>query len=117
MHAPQPSLNGFNSFSGGFNGIPMQAQQPIFSRPICSTRILLLSGFAPELKTRDILQVFSEWEDMAGGFRVKWIDDRSAYIVFQDALVAKKAFLATLSDMPPSLAGSLENPAQPAAKL
>ena len=58
-----------------------------------------MSGFAPELKTRDILQVFSEWEDMAGGFRVKWIDDRSAYIVFQDALVGMLPLLRYSIDL------------------
>jgi hypothetical protein len=38
-----------------------------------TTRILLLSGFAPELKTRDLIQVFAEFEDANGGFRVKWV--------------------------------------------
>jgi len=106
MHNPSNSINGYQP-----------AIIPIISRPISTTRILLLSGFATDLKTRDILQVFSEWEDMSGGFRVKWVDDQSAYIVFQDPLVAKKAFLATLSNLPASLAGSIDNPAQPAAKL
>jgi len=141
--APPPQVPAGNIYSASslinastINGQPTSAI-PIISRPISTTRILLLSGFSPELKTRDILQVFQEWEDMAGGFRVKWVDDRQAYIVFQDALVgtvfkryscmviashlststAKKAFLATISNMPASLASSIENPEIQPAKL
>lgn len=36
-----------------------------------TTRVLLLSGFATELKTRDLLGVFAEWEDQGDGFRVR----------------------------------------------
>jgi len=81
------------------------------SKPICTTKILLLSNFAPELKTRDLIAVFAEWEDQNGGFRIKWVDDRSAYIVFQEATTAKKAFLATLANPPPSLAAAATQPA------
>ena len=68
---------------------PASGPIPLISKPISTTRILLLSGFAPELKTRDLLSVFAEWEDQNGGFRIKWIDDRSAYIVFVDPLVGQ----------------------------
>lgn len=53
------------------------------------TRILHLSGFPKELKTRDIQTAFSEWENMGGGFKIKWRDDTSLLIVFQDASVGK----------------------------
>lgn len=49
------------------------------------TRILLLSDFEPELKTKDILNLFSEWEDDRGGLKIKWCDDVSCWIVFNDA--------------------------------
>jgi len=64
------------------------------------TRILSLTGFPKELKTRDIQSAFSEWENASGGFKIKWIDDTSLLIVFADALVAKRAYLQTLANPP-----------------
>lgn len=67
----------------------------------CVTRILSLNGFPPELKTRDIQAAFSEYENERGGFKIKWIDDTSLLIVFNDAAVAKRAYLNTLVNPPP----------------
>jgi len=67
------------------------------------TRILSLTGFPKELKTRDIQAAFSEWESVMGGFRIKWIDDISLLIVFQDAGVAKRAYLHALANPPPTI--------------
>jgi len=39
---------------------------------------------------------------MTGGFKIKWRDDTSLLIVFQDAVVAKRAYLNTLA-FPPSI--------------
>ncbi|EJU00067.1 hypothetical protein DACRYDRAFT_101130 [Dacryopinax primogenitus] len=64
------------------------------------TRILHLSGFPPELKTRDIHSAFQVWENDKGGFKIKWIDDTSALVVFNDAVVAKRAYLQTLLTPP-----------------
>ncbi|KZS91907.1 hypothetical protein SISNIDRAFT_467162 [Sistotremastrum niveocremeum HHB9708] len=69
------------------------------------TRILSLSGFSPVLKTKDVQQAFSEWENASGGFRIKWLDDTSLYIVFQDAGVAKRAYLSALAS-PPAILSS-----------
>lgn len=55
----------------------------------CVTRILSLTGFPKELKTRDIQAAFSEWENASGGFKIKWIDDTSLLIVFNDATVGE----------------------------
>jgi len=68
----------------------------------CVTRILSLTGFPKELKTRDIQLAFSEWESVGGGFKIKWIDDTSLLIVFQDATVAKRAYLHALA-FPPAI--------------
>lgn len=68
----------------------------------CVTRILSLTGFPKELKTRDIQTAFSEWENVGGGFKIKWIDDTSLLIVFQDATVAKRAYLHALA-FPPAV--------------
>jgi hypothetical protein len=58
--------------------------------PNSTTRVLLLSDFNKELKTRDIQHVFAEWEDDRGGFKIKWVDDTSCLIVFADPGVGKK---------------------------
>jgi len=64
------------------------------------TRILSLSGFPPELKTRDIQAAFSEWETEQGGFKIKWVNDTSLLLVFADAGTAKRAYLQTLLSPP-----------------
>jgi len=69
----------------------------------CVTRILSLTGFPKELKTKDIQAAFAEYEAVSGGFKIKWRDDTSLLIVFQDATVAKRAYLNTLAFPPPVL--------------
>lgn len=69
----------------------------------CVTRILSLSGFPQSLKTRDVQQAFSEYDQDRGGFRIKWVDDTSLLLVFNDATVAKKAYLNTLLSPPAAL--------------
>lgn len=56
------------------------------------TRILSLTGFPKELKTRDIQSAFSEYENASGGFKIKWIDDTSLLVVFADAAVGQSRF-------------------------
>ena len=70
------------------------------------TRILSLTGFPKELKTKDIQSAFSEYDSMPGGFKIKWRDDTSLLIVFGDATVAKRAYLHTLAFPPPILTSS-----------
>jgi hypothetical protein len=57
------------------------------------TRILVLSNFSPALKTRDLQAAFAQWEADKGGFRIKWIDDVTALVVFQDANVGTSRLL------------------------
>ncbi|KAI0004074.1 hypothetical protein BJV74DRAFT_808851 [Russula compacta] len=64
------------------------------------TRILSLTGFPKELKTRDIQLAFSDWENAAGGFKIKWIDDTSLLVVFADPIVAKRAYLSIIANPP-----------------
>ncbi|KAF9532084.1 hypothetical protein CPB83DRAFT_848313 [Crepidotus variabilis] len=66
----------------------------------CVTRILYLTGFPKELKTKDIQSAFADYDNVAGGFKIKWRDDTSLLIVFQDANVAKRAYLTTLAFPP-----------------
>jgi hypothetical protein len=61
------------------------------------TRILSLTGFPKELKTRDIQLAFSEWDNANGGFKIKWIDDTSLLIVFTDATVGEYRLLGAIT--------------------
>jgi len=70
------------------------------------TRILALTGFPSELKTKDIQAAFGEYESMNGGFKIKWVDDTSLLLVFNDAGVAKRAYLQTILSPPVSLISS-----------
>jgi hypothetical protein len=70
------------------------------------TRILYLTGFPKELKTKDIQAAFAEYEGVNGGFKIKWRDDTSLLIVFQDPSVAKRAYLHTVAFPPPILTSS-----------
>lgn len=36
------------------------------------------------LKTRDLQLIFKDWEGVQGGFRIKWVDDVNALVVFND---------------------------------
>jgi len=74
------------------------------SNPSASvTRILTLSNFPSELKTRDIQTAFSEWENERGGFKIKWVDDTSLLLVFADANAAKRCYLSTILSPPLAL--------------
>jgi len=79
------------------------AAAPIPNLSASVTRILALTGFPPELKTKDIQAAFGEFDSMNGGFRIKWVDDTSLLLVFNDASVAKRAYLHTILSPPPSL--------------
>lgn len=50
------------------------------------TRILQLTGFSKDLKTRDIQNIFVDFEDDRGGYRIKWLDDTGCLIVFSDPM-------------------------------
>lgn len=61
--------------------------------PVNQTRILLLSSFSPTLKTRDIHALFSEWDTpSSGGFKIKWRDDASCWVVFADAVTGQDSY-------------------------
>ncbi|GAA5942166.1 hypothetical protein JCM1841_000031 [Sporobolomyces salmonicolor] len=73
------------------------------ANPANQTRILLLCDFSPSLKTRDLQDALAEWEGDRGGFKVKWRDDTSAWVVFGDPAVAKRAFLSLITQPPAAL--------------
>ncbi|KAF7784233.1 hypothetical protein Agabi119p4_398 [Agaricus bisporus var. burnettii] len=87
-----PSLH----FTVALSIYPIQFKPQIYPWPPIS----------PELKTKDIQNAFAEFENQNGGFKIKWKDDTSLLIVFQDPVVAKRAYLQTLAFPPPALAPS-----------
>lgn len=68
-----------------------------------ATRVLQLHGFSTEIRTRDLHTILRPWENLAGGYRIRWQDDNTAYVVFSDAGVAKRAYLELLAAPPPLL--------------
>ncbi|KAK9897068.1 hypothetical protein P389DRAFT_168769 [Cystobasidium minutum MCA 4210] len=68
-----------------------------------TTRVLSLTGFSKDLKTRDIQAIFVDYEDDRGGYRIKWLDDTGCLIVFNDPMVAKRAFLNLTANPHPHL--------------
>jgi hypothetical protein len=44
--------------------------------------------------------MFKDWENEKGGFRIKWVDDVNALVVFSDALVGKPYSRSSASHMP-----------------
>lgn len=101
-HSHSGSFSASSSFNHQRTPSSNSIMIPQLSNPN-STRILLLSGFPPELKTRDIQALFGEWEHQGGGLKIKWRDDESCFIVFQDPPVAKRAYLSLLGNPPPGL--------------
>jgi hypothetical protein len=67
---------------------------PLPSQPIsaATTRILTLSNFSPQIKTKDLHQAFQPWAEDKGGYKIKWIDDVTALAVFNDATVGEYRF-------------------------
>jgi len=54
------------------------------------TRILHLSGFSPAVTTKDIKHAFAAFDDL---YKIKWIDDTSLYLVFNDPRIGKQLLL------------------------
>jgi len=48
-----------------------------------STRILDVFGFPATFKTHNLHEIFHEYENMRGGYRIKWMDDTRALIIFE----------------------------------
>lgn len=53
------------------------------------TKILSFTGFSKELKTRDIQNIFADWEDDRGGYRIKWLDDTGCLVVFSEPVTGE----------------------------
>ncbi|CAI2190321.1 10221_t:CDS:2 [Funneliformis geosporum] len=53
-----------------------------------STRILDIFDFPASFKTHHLHEIFQEYESMRGGYRIKWMDDTRALIIFEHPVTA-----------------------------
>jgi hypothetical protein len=88
-HTPgnlRPQTPSFTMSISGLANIAMP-NIPLPSQPIsaATTRILALTNFSPQIKTKDLHQAFQPWAEDKGGYKIKWIDDVTALAVFNDA--------------------------------
>lgn len=68
--------------------IPASSSSP--PPPIeAGTTILDCSGFPASFKTYHIQDMFRIYEDMPGSFKIKWMDDTRALIIFGSAATGK----------------------------
>lgn len=49
--------------------------------------ILELYDFPASIKTVHLTDMFSAYENRSGGFRIKWVDDSKALVIFESAAV------------------------------
>ncbi|KAL7418970.1 hypothetical protein Q5752_006654 [Cryptotrichosporon argae] len=87
--------------NGAVVNLPREIAAPVSA---AVTRILHMSNFNAELKTKDIVALFQEWAQDKGGYKIKWVDDTNVLIVFNDAHVAKRAYLSLILNRPAVLA-------------
>ncbi|CDH52913.1 hypothetical protein RO3G_09832 [Lichtheimia corymbifera JMRC:FSU:9682] len=62
------------------------------------TTILDCSGFPASFKTYHIQDMFRIYEDMPGSFKIKWMDDTRALIIFGSAATAKRAYIDNINN-------------------
>lgn len=69
-----------------------------------ATHVIELSHFSPALHTRDLHAILAPWNNADNTvYRIKWLNDTTVYILFTDASIAKKVYLALLSAPSPLL--------------
>ncbi|KAI7856334.1 hypothetical protein BDC45DRAFT_437514 [Circinella umbellata] len=76
-----------------FNEPP--AEVPLVEEP---TVILDCYDFPSAFKTHHLHDIFREYENMRGGYRIKWMDDTRALIIFEHPTTAKKAYIDNVSN-------------------
>ncbi|KAF9912291.1 R3H and coiled-coil domain-containing protein 1 [Linnemannia zychae] len=60
--------------------------------------ILELYDFSASIKTAHLTDMFAAFENRSGGFRIKWVDETKALVIFESASVAKQAYIANLTN-------------------
>lgn len=56
------------------------AEAPVIEEP---TTVLDCYDFPPAFKTHHLHDIFREYENMRGGYRIKWLEDTRALIIFE----------------------------------
>ncbi|CAO3692760.1 hypothetical protein CU097_011589 [Rhizopus azygosporus] len=57
------------------------------------TTILDCYDFPPAFKTHHLHDIFRNYESMRGGYKIKWLSDTRALIIFEHPATAKKAYI------------------------
>ncbi|CAO3592438.1 unnamed protein product [Absidia cylindrospora] len=76
-----------------FNEPPTQV--PVVGEP---TVVLDCRDFPKSFKTHHLHDIFREYENIRGGYRIKWMDDTRALIIFEHPATAKKAYINNVSN-------------------
>ncbi|CAG8631050.1 7108_t:CDS:2 [Racocetra fulgida] len=63
-----------------------------------STRILDIFDFPASFKTHHLHEIFQEYENMRGGYRIKWMEDTRALIIFEHPATARKAYVDNVNN-------------------
>ncbi|KAI9290345.1 hypothetical protein BC943DRAFT_313780 [Umbelopsis sp. AD052] len=71
------------------------AEAPVIEEP---TTVLDCYDFPPAFKTHHLHDIFREYENMRGGYRIKWLEDTRALIIFEHPSSAKKAYIDNVSN-------------------
>ncbi|ORY94793.1 hypothetical protein BCR43DRAFT_494604 [Syncephalastrum racemosum] len=71
------------------------AEVPLVDEP---TVILDCHDFPAAFKTHHLHDIFREYENTRGGYRIKWMDDTRALIIFEHPATAKKAYIDNVSN-------------------
>jgi len=71
------------------------AEAPLAEEP---TTVLDCYDFPPAFKTHHLHDIFREYENLRGGYRIKWLEDTRALIIFDHPSTAKKAYIDNVSN-------------------
>ncbi|KAI7860779.1 hypothetical protein BDC45DRAFT_492785 [Circinella umbellata] len=63
-----------------------------------NTHILDCFGFPSSFKTYHLQSIFSKYDNVQGGYRIKWMDDTRALIIFVHSQTAKRAYLDSINN-------------------
>ncbi|KAI8340904.1 hypothetical protein BC941DRAFT_488812 [Chlamydoabsidia padenii] len=68
-------------------------QSPALVPVVDATLILDCYDFPKSFKTHHLHDIFRDYENIRGGYRIKWMDDTRALIIFEHPSTAKKAYI------------------------
>ncbi|KAI8367705.1 uncharacterized protein BYT42DRAFT_648706 [Radiomyces spectabilis] len=62
------------------------------------TTVLDCRDFPASFRTHHLHDIFRPYEDMRGGYRIKWMDDTRALVIFAHPATAKRAYIDNFSN-------------------